>query len=222
MLLAIDTCGATGSIALGRLSNASAGGASMQLLGQTELAGKTFSAQLVPRLRELLHAHAVTAQDIEAIVIVNGPGSFTGVRIGVSAAKGLAEALHIPVIAVSRLALLAQKAGTQAAAFYAGRSEIYFGRYLGGEIYETLLPIDPVLPQQILAQTGHPLAICEPGLSSIWSEALYIEPPTAADALTAAASRLLAHDYDEVAALDGNYVRRSDTELFARPAAVSR
>src|SRR5215813_9056450 len=111
MLLAIDTCGSTGSITLARRE-----GEHISVLGMVELAGKTYSAMLVPRLRELLETFQVSWQQIEAIVVVNGPGSFTGVRVGVSAAKGLAEVFSTPVIAVSRLRVLAHKAHTQCAA----------------------------------------------------------------------------------------------------------
>jgi tRNA threonylcarbamoyladenosine biosynthesis protein TsaB len=118
IVLAIDTCGATGSIALGRLE-----GGAVTLLAQTELAGKTYSAQLVPAVRVLLADQNVDIGALSATVVVNGPGSFTGVRIGVSSAKGLAEALAVPLLAVSRLAVLAWKAGAEQAALDAGRGE---------------------------------------------------------------------------------------------------
>ena len=76
---------------------------------QKELAGKTYSAELVPKIQELLEEQGVGLQELEAVVVVHGPGSFTGVRIGVSSAKALAEALNIPLLAVSRLAVLAQR-----------------------------------------------------------------------------------------------------------------
>jgi tRNA threonylcarbamoyladenosine biosynthesis protein TsaB len=210
MLLAIDTSGVTGSLALGRWD-----GASIRILVQAELPGKIFAAQLVPRIRELLEQQPATVQDLNAVVIVNGPGSFTGVRIGVGAAKGLAEALQIPVIALSRLALLARKAGIQAAALDAGRGEYYFGHFGRGQSVEALLSAENLREQQ-------PFAVCEPALANLWPTALLVPAPDAADALEAAVPRLSAGDYDDVAALDGNYLRRSDTELFARPAGVQK
>src|SRR5271165_4785449 len=105
LLLGIDTCGSTGTIALARWSDGA-----LSLVAQTELAGKTYAAQLVPKIHELLETLSSCPEDLTAIVVVNGPGSFTGVRIGVSSAKALAEALGIPLLAVSRLAVLAQKA----------------------------------------------------------------------------------------------------------------
>src|ERR1700740_2406317 len=108
MLLGIDTCGSTGTIALARRD-----GERITVVATAELAGKTYSAMLVPRLRELLEAHRVELRQVEAIVVVNGPGSFTGVRVGVSAVKGLAEVFSTPVVAVSRLRVLAHKARTR-------------------------------------------------------------------------------------------------------------
>jgi tRNA threonylcarbamoyladenosine biosynthesis protein TsaB len=208
MLLAIDTCGATGSIALGSWD-----GETVTVTAQSELAGKTFSAQLVPKIRALLGEHAATPRDLEAIVVVNGPGSFTGVRIGVSAAKGLAEALEVPVLALSRLALLARKGETRGGAFDAGRGEFYYGSYVGGEAIERLLTAGEM---REYADTS--FAVCEESLARTWPSARLVSAPDAADALLAAASRLRAGDYDDLDALDGNYVRRSDAELFARPA----
>src|SRR5271154_3433596 len=121
MLLGIDTCGGTGTIALARWSDGA-----ITLLAQTELPGKTYSAELVPAIHETLAAQGSSASELEAVVVVHGPGSFTGVRIGVSSAKALAEGLNIPLLAVSRLAVLSQKAGANAAVLDAGRGEFYF------------------------------------------------------------------------------------------------
>jgi tRNA threonylcarbamoyladenosine biosynthesis protein TsaB len=205
ILLGIDTCGglgSVGSIALARLENGA-----LAVLAQTELPGKTYSAQLVPALRSLLTEHKLDAASLEAIVVVNGPGSFTGIRIGVSSAKGLAEALNIPILAVSRLAVLAWKAGTNSAALDAGRHEYYF-RNADREI---LLPAADV-------PHSAPLAVCEPSASALFPAATLVEPPTAADALQFAVPLLLARDFADPATLDGNYVRRSDAEIFAKAA----
>jgi tRNA threonylcarbamoyladenosine biosynthesis protein TsaB len=207
MLLAIDTCGATGTMALGRWD-----GEVVTVVAQTELAAKTFSGQLVPKLRSLLEEHSATARDLQALVVVNGPGSFTGVRIGVSAAKGLAEALGIPLISLSRLLLLARKGETQAAALDAGRGEFYFGGYVDGEFAERLLTAE-----EMREHSDVTFAVCEMGLVRDWPMARMVPGPDAADALLAATMRLRARDYDDAAILDGNYVRRTPAELFARP-----
>ena len=56
---------------------------------------------------------------------MNGPGSFTGVRVGLSAVKGLAEGTDVPVVALSRLEVLSRKSGVPSAALDAHRGEVY-------------------------------------------------------------------------------------------------
>lgn len=207
MLLGIDTCGSTGTIALAQRE-----GDQLTVLGTAELANKTYDALLVPRLRALLETHHISLQEMEAIVIVNGPGSFTGVRVGVSAVKGLAEAMSIPVIAVSRLKVLAQKAQRPYAALDAGRGEFYFGDYADGH-HEALISVEELRAAASVSE----LSICEEKAAAAFPEARMVDQPTAADALAVALPRLLAKDFNDLAALDGNYLRRSDAELFARP-----
>ncbi len=120
LVLGVDTCGPSGSVALARLE-----GASASILGLKELAGRSYSATLVAAVGELLAEHRVKLADVGAIVVVSGPGSFTGVRVGLSAVKGLAEPGQIPVVAVSRLAVLAAKAGVTSAALDAHRHEVF-------------------------------------------------------------------------------------------------
>jgi tRNA threonylcarbamoyladenosine biosynthesis protein TsaB len=214
IVLAIDTCGPSGSIALGRLDTEKAEPGNLTVLAQTELPGKSYSAQLVPTIRAMLAAEGIDAATLDAIIVVNGPGSFTGIRVGVSAAKGLAQALYIPLLTVSRLAVLASKAATPAAALDAGRNELYFrdaARETGQR--EILVPA-----KSALLTTPGSLAVCEPDVHWLFPDAVLTAAPSAADALRFAAPRLLARDFADTATLDGNYVRRSDAEIFAKPA----
>jgi tRNA threonylcarbamoyladenosine biosynthesis protein TsaB len=209
MLLGIDTCGSTGTIALARRD-----GQKLTLLGEVELPGKMYSALLVPRLRELLEAHNVSLQQVETVIVVNGPGGFTGVRVGLSAIKGLVEVSDTPVIAVSRLAVLAWKARLPYAALDAGRGEFYFGDYADG-VQEALLLPDEIRKAGVVAG----LAICEEKAALAFPEARLVASPTAADALDVAMPRYFSGDFDDAATLDGNYLRHSDAELFAKPKA---
>ncbi len=68
---------------------------------------KTHSETLLPLINELLSEINIKLQDINLIACDNGPGSFTGIRIGISTVKAIAESLNIPVIAVSSLEGLA-------------------------------------------------------------------------------------------------------------------
>jgi len=62
---------------------------------------------LFERLRELLNRSAVLPSDLKAVAVSSGPGSFTGLRVGMAAAKGLCWSLNIPLIAISTLEGLA-------------------------------------------------------------------------------------------------------------------
>ena len=209
-LLGIDTCGPAGSAALGRLV-----GNSAEIIAQTELAGRTYSATLVSAVQELLVGHGIGLREIGCIVVVNGPGSFTGVRVGLSAAKGLAEGATIPLVAVSRLEVLARRAGVDAAALDAHRHELF------------LRLADPD-PRELLAGRGELPTIPPPSKSAIcddpaetlleqwWPNVsrVQVKPPTAADAFIVAAPAIAARRFDDVALLDGHYLRRSDAEIF--------
>lgn len=213
MLLSIDTCGPLGSVALARVT-----GDEPEILGQTEIPGKTYSAELIPVIQNLLTAHNASIAEIVAIVVTNGPGSFTGVRIGLATAKGLAEACSIPILAVSRLAVLAHLAQTRAAALDASRHEFYFGDDSGSAPRESLLDRDRFLAEA--ARLGPQLAVCEPSVHALAPSATLVAAPTAADALRFALPRLRARDFDSPVTLDGNYLRRSDAEIFAKPKLV--
>jgi tRNA threonylcarbamoyladenosine biosynthesis protein TsaB len=215
LLLSIDTCGPLGTVALARLESVD----ELTILGQTELPGKTYSAQLVPAIRELLSHHNFALAEIATIVVTNGPGSFTGIRIGLSTAKGLAEPDSIPILAVSRLIVLAHKAKTIAAALDASRHEFYFGDYSACSAHEALIDSDRL--QQLANVLGGQLAVAEESLRTVAPQATLVPPPTAADALRFALPRLRLRDYDDPAILDGNYLRRSDAEIFSKPKLTS-
>lgn len=208
-LVAIDTCGALGSVALVRLD-----GDDLTVLTETELAGKTYSARLIPAIRAMLSEHVVGVASLSGIVVTSGPGSFTGIRIGLSTAKGLAEAHSIPLLAVSRLAVLAHCAQSQAAALDAHRGEIYFGSYTGSP-GERLVGGEDFGREA--AALERPLAVCEEAVHLLAPMATLVPAPTAADAARFALPRLRAGEYDDPLLLDGNYLRRSDAEIFSAP-----
>jgi tRNA threonylcarbamoyladenosine biosynthesis protein TsaB len=160
MLLALNTCGNTASIALGAADNQG-----VKILATAELAVRTYSARLIPEIAALLDSRQATLRDVEAIVVVNGPGSFTGIRVGLSTAKGLAEGAGIPLIAVSRLALLARASLLPhvLAAVDAGRGEYYLGEYRNGEsigeLGEVLLSGEETVA--VARQPGAGVLVCD-------------------------------------------------------------
>jgi len=91
--------------------------------------GLTHSRTLMPIVEGLLKNTDMTVKDMDAIAVSVGPGSFTGVRIGVSAAKGLAFAASLPTVPVSTLAALARNAafadGLIVCAMDARRQQVY-------------------------------------------------------------------------------------------------
>ena len=218
MLLAIDTCGHTGGVALGAIISENPGGAEVRLVASRELIGRTFSEVLLSSISEILAESGVVLTQLKGIVVIHGPGSFTGIRIGVSAAKGFAEGLGIPVIAVSRLKLLADKAGGDAVAVLdAGRGEFFVGVYRrGDQVAESLMTRETLL--ETAAGSGLPILVCEPKLAASLPEsgAHLVTAPTASDALKEGARRFRVQDFDDVATLDANYLRRSETEMLAR------
>jgi tRNA threonylcarbamoyladenosine biosynthesis protein TsaB len=158
-------------------------------------------------------------------VVVHGPGSFTGVRIGLGTAKGLAEGAELPVMAVSRLEVLAAKVGTTVAALDAHRHEVFL-RVSGAG----LEPREMLAGAAELAQfdpAPERIAVCDEAaqtvLKAAWpnAELVWSEPPSAGDALRLCGPRLVAGEHADVAVLDGHYLRRSDAEIFGEAAAAA-
>ncbi len=212
-ILAIDTCGPTGSVALGRLA-----GRDLDPLGQKELEGRTYSATLVSAVAELLELNQITLKDLGGIVVVNGPGSFTGVRVGLSAVKGLAEPTQIPVVAISRLLVLSRKSGVPSCALDAHRGEIFLRTEEPGQAPRELLA--GVRELASIDRVPLRVAVCDEAaaalLANAWpdTQLVRIAAPTAADTLRIGEARLVAGGAVDLALLDGHYLRRSDAEIF--------
>lgn len=123
-LLAIETATESCSAALlGR----------QRLLVRSELAPRRHADLLLPMCEALLAEAGLRRADLDAVAVGRGPGAFTGVRLAISAAQGIALALDIPVLAVSSLAALAMQAPNNGAAILAlidaRMGEIYAGAF---------------------------------------------------------------------------------------------
>jgi tRNA threonylcarbamoyladenosine biosynthesis protein TsaB len=123
LILGVDTSGRQGSIALVECS-----AEGCKVLEVADLTGGTFSAQLIPELASLLSKHGRQRGELAGFAVVSGPGSFTGLRIGLAAIKGLAEILHKPIATVSLLQLVAETSGVSGAfwsALESGKREVF-------------------------------------------------------------------------------------------------
>lgn len=217
-LLAIDTCGPSGSVALGRQTEAG-----LEVLAQVELEGRTYSATVVGAVRDVLQTGGIRLGDLSGIVAIHGPGSFTGVRVGLSAVKGLAETGGIPVVALSRLLVLSRKGSVPCSALDAHRGELFLRlERAGGASVELLAG-----SQELVAINPAPLrvAVCDDVaarmLAAAWpvTQQVRVSAPSAADALELGAAALAANIFADLATLDGHYLRRSDAEIFGELAA---
>lgn len=106
-----------------------------KLFSRWEEAPRDHTRKILPMVQAVLEDAGISLSDLDAIAFGRGPGSFTGVRIGISVAQGLAFGAGVPLIGISTLAAMAQGAyrldGAQQVltAIDARMNEVYFGRY---------------------------------------------------------------------------------------------
>lgn len=208
MILALDTTSEYGSVALAR-----AGGEIVEV--EEVHAPEGFGHVIFPRLLALLARHGVTLPDIACYAAAAGPGSFTGVRVGLTVVKGLAEAHGRKVAPVSNLLALAHSGSGdwRAPVIDARRGEIY------GAVYDACLnmvvpEVAAPFPRFLELAAGRPVTFVStgfepaPGLNLIVVPRLLAAPVAALAARAFEAGRALPPEQ-----ADANYVRRSDAEL---------
>jgi len=104
-----------------------------QLLERSELAPRRHGELILPMIDSLLAEAGISKHQLDTIAVGRGPGAFTGVRLGVSLAQGMAMGLDLPVVAVSSLAALALEAPNGDAAILAAidarMDEVYVGSF---------------------------------------------------------------------------------------------
>ena len=224
LLLISDTSGKHGCVALARAGEETRRD-EVHLIEAVPLAGGTFSAQLVPQIAALLAKQGYSKAQIEAFIVVSGPGSFTGLRVGLAAIKALAEILQRPIVPVSLLELVAVSSGCQGgvlAALDAGRGEVYAGEYEITSDGAQLLR-ERLLSRKELALVDRKLALATPdeNLAAIAREAgstvMHVEASSAFMIARLGWSKLQAGKTVTPENLEANYIRRSDAEIFARP-----
>ena len=120
--------------------------------------GKTHSQRLIPLIDDLMKAGGISLQDIDLVAVTIGPGSFTGLRIGISSAKAIAYALGVKMVGVKTLDALAQNcvgvSGLVCPILDARRNEVYYGIYDSqGNAVEAIGSMEPTALAQHIKET---------------------------------------------------------------------
>ncbi len=223
LLLVTDTSGKNGTVALARAGERDPHD-DAEVIEVAPLAGGMFSAQLVPQIAALLQKHGLSKSDLDAFVVVSGPGSFTGLRVGLAAIKALAEILKKPIMPVSLLELVATASRAQGkvvAALDSGRGEVFFGAYqVAGESVHVLRE-ELLSKTEFLSEARDSTVITpDPTLAAAAREAslsvLMIDAPSAATIAQFGWKKLRSGETVSPEQLEANYMRRSDKEIFVK------
>ena len=205
--LLLNTCGAEGIVALADEAGVRA---------EERLPLRGTSEALMPAVRRVLGGLAV--RELGAVGVVLGPGSFTGSRVGLAAAKGLCEAGGVGLVGMSRLGLVAMEAdGVEVNVFLgAGRGEYFCGVYRAGLMVSEGL----VTGEEAMRRMGERESLtCEVGVSeglveARWQETVrVVSEPAGFEMAAMVRSRVRAGEWSDVALADANYLRRTDAEV---------
>lgn len=232
LLLAVDTASRTGGVAVLRDG---------RLVGEiSTVSEETYSSRLFRHLDFLLRELKLETRDFDVFAVNAGPGSFTGLRVGLTAVKAWAEVFTRPVVAVSGLEAVAAQASPVsrdaliAPVTDAHRGQIYFGLYRLGD--SGLVAEEPEqvctseeFVEHLALRTGEQQVrfispnpdVLKPALGH-WNAASdaisrEIEPASAVLApiiAKLAFERAARGEFTDSLRLDANYVRRSDAELL--------
>jgi tRNA threonylcarbamoyladenosine biosynthesis protein TsaB len=218
ILLAVDTSTTSCSVAL--FNND-------RLLAEAiYAAGKTHSRHLMAMIQGMLEGCRCEPGDIGGIAVTRGPGTFTGLRIGISTVKGLAEATRAPVVGISSLAALAfpfaLHDGPVVAMIDARRGEIYYNGYQGAA--EPAAGASVGAPETAAATLPENSILVGSG-ALIYRDVFKTRCPRirfadatqhvirAASVGRLAMQRFKQHDIDPIEDLIPEYVRKSDAQI---------
>jgi tRNA threonylcarbamoyladenosine biosynthesis protein TsaB len=231
IVLAIDTSTSVASIAL-------VGGEGLLLAELSVGAGRRHGGTLLPRIEVVLAAAGVAFEDVGLLAVGTGPGSFTGLRVGLATMKGLALARGLPVVGVPSLVALARGLGPSVSPIVpvvdAQKGELFAAAYRVGDAVDTLLAPFHAPPAEAgavlrAAFPAEPLLVGgdglrkhrEPFLDALGEPRVIAGPvhdaPRAAH-LAVEALRIHAEDGPaDLDALEPLYVRPADAKLPASP-----
>jgi tRNA threonylcarbamoyladenosine biosynthesis protein TsaB len=196
-----------------------------------------YSSWLLPAVRRTLSSERVELSELDAYAVCAGPGSFTGLRVGLTTVKAWAEIYSRPIIALSRLEALATGEGLTRESFTATfldarRNQVFAALYkhmsdsvgLVGD--EAVMPLPEFVARVALEAAGQPVrwitsdtgllnGLPEWKLLAAKGHVLQkVEPPFAALLSQLAYRKFLRGETTDALSLDANYVRRSDAELL--------
>ena len=223
LIIAIDTSGRKGSVALCRGSDNS-----FEVLQLTTLEGGTYSAQLMPVISDVLAQQHLDKTKLDGFVVVSGPGSFTGLRVGLATVKGLCEVLQKPLAVVSMLEAVAltygQPGETATAVLDAGRGEVYVGEYRvsagsAAIVREYIAKMDELVEDSraVSGDLVTPDANVAERLRAAKMNVRLVDRLQAGQIGRIGLRKLLLADVADPATIDVNYIRRSDAEIFSAP-----
>ena len=227
--LGIDTCEARGSIAVRKDG--------VLVSVQKHESAEDYSSWLLPAVERGLATAGISLREIQLLAVASGPGSFTGVRVGLTAVKAWAELFGIRVVGVSRLEVMARQvvraSGFVAASFDAQRGQVFGGLYkceAGREwrLTDEEMVIAPEgFVEWVKKQAGGEAVqwiSLDPKLFvelREWQERAAIgeRMMLSTDALATGVAELGEEraregKFTDPLVLDANYVRRSDAEIF--------
>jgi tRNA threonylcarbamoyladenosine biosynthesis protein TsaB len=205
------------------------GQSEIDVLEVVPLAGGAFSAQLVPQIAAVLEKHGHGKSDLGAFAVASGPGSFTGLRVGLAAIKALAEALRKPIAAISLLEAVACSGaarGRVLAALDALRGDVYVGDYeLGPQVLmhahmhsERLLSREEFVAEAKGKLVVTPDAALAETVRAAGIEVDLIEYPNSGVIARLGWEHLQRGETVRSEDLEANYIRHSDAEIFSKPA----
>ncbi|MFH1873641.1 MAG: tRNA (adenosine(37)-N6)-threonylcarbamoyltransferase complex dimerization subunit type 1 TsaB [Pseudomonadota bacterium] len=228
-ILAIDTSTVFGSVAVCQ---------NKELVAQVQLGVKvTHSERLLATIESVLQFADIDKHQLDAVAVASGPGSFTGLRIGLATAKGLALGLDIPLYGISSLLTLAYNGlfakDIVVSVIDARRQEVYAAAYCfelahKNEQVKSLLPEQTISPKNLaeeLKQFSEPLLFMGDGAQVYEQEFKRIlgeqaifssfdnRYPQAANLASLAYEKLCTDEKDDLETLSPNYLRKSDAEI---------
>jgi tRNA threonylcarbamoyladenosine biosynthesis protein TsaB len=153
MELSIDTASELTSVALSREG---------AVIDDILACRRNHTVELLPTIDRLLQSTGVDKRHLTAVFVTTGPGMYTGLRVGIATAKGLARALGLPLLGVGRLELDAYPhegfAGMIVAVHRAGRGDLAWASY-EGKPWRELTPPKLSKPEELVRELGTPALV---------------------------------------------------------------